>query len=242
MQAVGESTLRGTTVELPKRYLLVGMTGVVIIAVFLSCTFLLCSIIEGASWCIWWPHITPSDAVEIVRSSGFWGVGISIGFMVIHSFVPFPAEMVAIANGMAYGMFWGIVVTWVGAMLGAFLSFGLARKFGRGLIYRILSERRSRQLDDWVAKHGGGALFVSRLTPVIAFNLINYAAGLTGVSWWTFTWTTGLGILPMTVFMVAMGDQGTRLLWFLWIPIIGVAVLVWIVLHLLSRRRRIMRR
>ena len=46
-----------------------------------------------------------------------------------------------------------------------------------------------------------------RLIPVIAFNLINYAAGLARVRWWTFTWTTALGIVPLVFLMVAAGDQ-----------------------------------
>lgn len=44
-----------------------------------------------------------------------------------YTFLPFPAEFVAIANGMVHGAFWGTVITWAGAMLGAFLSFGLTR-------------------------------------------------------------------------------------------------------------------
>jgi uncharacterized membrane protein YdjX (TVP38/TMEM64 family) len=45
------------------------------------------------------------------------------------------------------------------------------------------------------------------LIPVIAFNLINYAAGLARVRWRTFTWTTAVGILPLAFLMVAAGDQ-----------------------------------
>ena len=51
---------------------------------------------------------------------------------------------------------------------------------------------------------------------MISFNLINYAAGLTAVSWWTFTWATGIGILPLTFLMVAIGDglwSGAGELW-----------------------------
>jgi uncharacterized membrane protein YdjX (TVP38/TMEM64 family) len=41
---------------------------------------------------------------------------------------------------------------------------------------------------------------------VIAFNLINYAAALTEISWWTFVWATGVGILPLTVLLAVAGD------------------------------------
>jgi len=41
-----------------------------------------------------------------------------IGLMVVHSFVPFPAEMLVIANGMLFGPVRGIIITWIGAMPG----------------------------------------------------------------------------------------------------------------------------
>src|SRR3546814_6092555 len=40
---------------------------------------------------------------DVILSWGHWGVLASIGLMVLHSFVPFPAEFVALANGMLYG-------------------------------------------------------------------------------------------------------------------------------------------
>jgi uncharacterized membrane protein YdjX (TVP38/TMEM64 family) len=146
-----------------------------------------------------------------VRSLGMWGHGAIVGLMVVHSFVPFPAEFVAAAAGICYGAVWGTVLTWTGAMIGAALSFGLTRRLGRPFAEAMLSERHRAKLDAWSADQGAAALLASRFIPVIAFNLINYAAGLTPVSWWTFLWTTGLGILPLTFLMVLMGNQMTEL-------------------------------
>jgi len=62
---------------------------------------------------------------------------------------------------------------------------------------------------------------------LISFNLINYGAGLTKISWWTFTWTTGIGILPITIIMVTIGNNFKMFPWWAWliviITIIGVA-------------------
>ena len=75
------------------------------------------------------------EAVEAeILSWGMWGVAAAILLMVLHSFVPFPAEVVAMANGMLYGPLWGTLITWVGAMLGAYLAFGLARWLGRPFV------------------------------------------------------------------------------------------------------------
>ncbi len=147
-------------------------------------------------------------AVEAqIEAAGIWGVALAILLMVVHSFVPFPAELVAIANGMLFGPVFGTLITWTGAMLGAYLAFGLARWLGRPFVRAVVSERHQAAIDRWAERQGGGALLFSRFLPVISFNLINYAAGLTAISWWTFTWATGLGILPLTCLMVVMGDR-----------------------------------
>jgi len=174
---------------------------------------------------------------EEILSWGMWGVAASILLMVLHSFVPFPAEIVAMANGMLYGPFWGTAITWAGAMLGAYLAFGLARWLGRPFVLAMVPERHHRAVDRFAARQGGGVLLLSRFLPVISFNLINYAAGLTAISWWTFSWATGIGILPPTFLMVAMGAglwSGDATLW-LWLAVAaGAGWLLWVVV----RRRR----
>lgn len=209
--------------------------------IFFFCTFLFGSGLEEVNEEFQWPLVSLSGAIEFIRHSGSLGILASIGIMVVHSFVPFPAELVAIANGMVYGSLWGTVITWVGAMLGALLAFGLARRFGRPFVGRVLRRKSAQRLDDWVARHGTGALFLSRFIPVISFNLINYAAGLLRVSWWTFAWTTGVGILPMTVLMAAMGEQIHNLAWPIWILILAGGLIFWFLIHILTRRFKFLR-
>ncbi len=64
-------------------------------------------------------EVSAAAVERLILSWGAWGVAASIVLMILHSFVPFPAEFVALANGMAYGALWGAVITWSGAMLGA---------------------------------------------------------------------------------------------------------------------------
>ena len=162
---------------------------------------------------------------ETIQGWGAWGVLGSMGLMILHSFVPFPAEFLAIANGMVYGSIWGTVVTWIGAMMGAFLAFGLARALGRPFVDIMVAKKNWYVLDEWAAARGGRLVLISRFIPVIAFNLINYAAGLTRISWWTFAWATGIGILPLTTLMVVMGDRIETLAWEVWL-LVGVGALV----------------
>lgn len=182
----------------------------------------------------WTGILTVQSVKAKIASLGVWGVFASIGLMVVHSFLPFPAEVVAIANGMFYGPVWGTLVTWTGAMLGALVAFGLTRLFGRPFVSLMISEHDWHRLDDWTSQHGARLIFVARLIPVIAFNLINYAAGLTRISWWTFVWSTGLGILPLTVIMVVMGDRIETMSWELWLALLVGGAVLWLLFRWLS--------
>ena len=191
----------------------------------------------------WWSNIvdlapTPKGIEAEIRSWGHWAVAASIGLMVAHSLVPFPAEFVTFANGMLFGPVWGVAITWTGAMLGAALAFALARWFGRPFVDALMNERHREAVDRWARRQGVGVLLVSRLMPLISFNVINYAAGLSPVSWWTFLWTTGLGILPITTLLVVTGDEVWNGQGHAWIYLVAVALAGALLWFLIARRRQ----
>ena len=175
------------------------------------------------------------DVEALIRSWGAWGVLGSIGLMVAHSFLPFPSEIIALANGMLYGPLWGAVITWVGAMLGAAAAFGVVRVLGQPVLLGLLPPSRRAQLSHWSREQGGLALLVARLIPIIAFNLINYAAALTQIKWWTFLWATGLGILPLTIILAVLGDNVLNMPAWGWALLLAAVVAAWL---LLPRWRR----
>ena len=166
---------------------------------------------------------------ETILSFGMWGVLASILLMMLHSLIPFPAELLAMANGMIYGPLWGTVITWTGAMCGAYLAFALARALGRPFVDQMVARKNWHSLDEWSSRRGAHLIFFARFVPVISFNLINYAAGLTKISWWSFTWATGLGILPLTTLMVVMGDRIETITVEMWL-LIGIGVIMlWLI-------------
>lgn len=183
-----------------------------------------CPVLTIPSICL---NLSADEAIKFIQSWGNWGIVGSIALMVLHTVLPFPAEIITLANGMVFGPFWGVIITWTGAMIGAFLGFGLSRMFGMPLIKTLLPKRRWEKLEEWSYKRSTVELLLSRLIPLISFNLINYAAGLTAVSWWTFAWTTALGILPMTVLMVLLGDRFMVIPSWFWLALLSVLVIAW---------------
>ena len=166
--------------------------------------------------------INKTTIIHFISDLGPWGPVTSIGLMVIHSFIPFPAEFLTVANGMVFGPIWGVLITWLGAMLGAFISFALTRFLGRPFLEKKISTHQLEIIDNWIRQQGVWSLLLARLVPLISFNLVNYGAGLTGVSWWTFFWTTGIGILPVTVIMVTMGNNIDIIPIWAWIIVLAI--------------------
>lgn len=190
--------------------------GVVVIAALLLWT-LASAIGFGPTWLA----LTPAQVDAFVESWGIWSAAGAIVLMVLHSFVPVPAEVIAVANGMMFGPWWGVVVTWTGAMLGAISAFAAARWLGRPFIRRLVAEERRSAVERWTTRPG--SLLLLRLVPVISFNLVNFAAGLAGAAWWDFLWTTALGILPLTVASVVLGSRIFEIAWWGWV-LVALAV------------------
>jgi uncharacterized membrane protein YdjX (TVP38/TMEM64 family) len=182
--------------------------------------------------------INKTTIINFIQSLGVWGPLGSIGLMVMHSFVPFPAEFLTIANGMVFGPFWGVVITWCGAMLGAYASFGLTRAYGRPFVARNVNAYQLEKLDRWIQHQGAMSLLLARFIPLISFNFINYGAGLTRISLWTFTWTTGIGILPIAIIMVTMGNNFNILPWWAWLIVLAVIIGITYGLSSLCRKNR----
>ena len=182
--------------------------------------------------------LTPDELAQQLRAIGAWAPVAVIVLMILHSFVPFPAEILAICAGAVFGTVMGSVLIWIGAMLGALAAFGLARKLGQRVILGWLAPAQAQRLNDWTQDRGALALLISRFIPVIAFNLINYAAGLTKVRVWTFVWTTGLGIVPFTVLLAYSGAQMKELSWPMLLIVSAVGVILVCGLHHWAKVRR----
>lgn len=142
---------------------------------------------------------------RILASTPVWLPLVIIGLMILHTLVPVPAEFLAVAAGMTLGPLWGFVTIWVGAMLGAYLGFLLARAFGQPVLRLLVKPSRLERSQRWLQQIDIPILIAVRLLPIISFNLINFALGLTTLSWWRFSWTTAVGIVPATILMVTFG-------------------------------------
>ncbi|MDP9479831.1 MAG: VTT domain-containing protein, partial [Actinomycetota bacterium] len=127
-------------------------------------------------------------------------------------------------------------LTWLGALLGGVISFWISRWLGRDF---VAGTERMQRLDRYVDQHGTITIFVLRLLPLVSFDVISYAAGLSSIPFWKFFLASALGMVPGTLAFVYLGGASSSTGFAL--ALIGLSVLA-IVAYLYQRRRLKLRR
>ncbi|MDW7657442.1 MAG: TVP38/TMEM64 family protein [Bacillota bacterium] len=152
------------------------------------------------------------EVVSLIRSWGIAAPVISVLLMLFQAVLfPIPSFLVTGANGAVFGLFWGTVISWVGAMLGAGLTFMLARWLGEAFVRRMVrQENLWAKVDQISDRYGFRVILISRLLPVVSFDFISYASGLSRIRLLLFLIATGIGMLPGTIAYVVLGNQITQ--------------------------------
>ena len=158
---------------------------------------------------------------SLVEGAGILAPAVYLALLVVQAVVaPLPAPAVAMAGGYTFGTLEGFLLTWSGALLGGVLSFGISRLFGRGF---VASNARMERLDRYVEQHGAILVFVLRLIPLVSFDAISYASGLSGMPFGKFLLATAFGMAPGTFVFVYLGGATPGM--GVWAALIGLAVL-----------------
>ena len=168
---------------------------------------------------------------------GAWAYFVAPLVMAVVSILPIPAEAPAMVNGMLFGALVGSAITWIGAMAGAWISYEIARTWGRSLALRMVRQESMQRLDDVAAHAGWWGLLALRFVPVVAFTALNWGAGLCDVPRWRFLWTTALGILPGVVLFTTSG-VGLGAIWRRSPPVAAATVAGVVLLAYFWQRRR----
>lgn len=118
-----------------------------------------------------------------------------------------PGSIITLAGGALFGPLWGTLWNLSGATLGAALAFLVARYLGADWVARRTGARLQR-LNDGVASEGWRFIAMVRLVPLLPFNLLNYALGLTRIPFVTYVLATWLFMLPGAFVYTWLGHAG----------------------------------
>ncbi|MCW9014390.1 MAG: VTT domain-containing protein [Gammaproteobacteria bacterium] len=118
-----------------------------------------------------------------------------------------PGSVLTLLGGALFGPWWGTFYNLTGATIGAMLSFLVARYLASDWVAQKTGGRM-KQLINGVENEGWRFVAFTRLVPLFPFNLLNYALGLTRISFTQYSITTYICMLPGAIAYTYLGYIG----------------------------------
>jgi len=123
-----------------------------------------------------------------------------------------PCAILTLAAGFLFGVPLGVALTSLGSVLGAAAACAIGRFVARDwILRRTAAWPRFRALDAATHHDGFVIVLLARLSPLIPYNLLNYALSVTSVRFRDYVSATWLGMLPITVLYVYVGSLANSL-------------------------------
>lgn len=145
-------------------------------------------------------------ALDWIEGLGFIGYAVFLLTYALFTVLFLPGFILTVGAGAVFGILGGFIVVSLGSTVGACGAFLLGRFFARDMIEaKVTDDARFAAIDRAVGVKGWKIVFLTRLSPVFPFNLINYAYGLTKVPFWHYALASWIGMMPGTLLYVYIG-------------------------------------
>jgi len=185
----------------------------------------------------WWQPIydfasDPAQVRSWIEGLGAWGpIAIVFLEMIQALLAPIPGQAIEAVGGYLYGPWLGTLYSLIGMAIGSFITFSLARRFGRPLVVKLIGQQSVARLDDLVRRGGAPFFFLIWLLPFAPDDLACVAAGLTPMPVAQFMVLMLLGRAPGVFVSVYVGANAAQIapVWWavLFGAIAGAALVLW---------------
>lgn len=172
---------------------------------------------------------------KFAEALGWWGpvvYALLIAIAVVVSQIP--GVPLTIAAGALWGPFPALLYSVLGGFIGAMIAYFLGRTLGRSIM-KVLVGKVMVFNKDRGEVFIGLMIFVSRILPLFPFDIISYAAGVSGLRVGLYATVTFLGMIPSTLLLTYLGSAFTVSLP-LALGISAAATVVLVVVPLMIRR------
>ncbi len=165
--------------------------------------------------------------IEAVNSWGPFAPILYILLQVLQTVAaPIPGQIVGGIGGFIFGP-WGILWTTIGTLIGCWIVFKIARRFGRPLLEKLFKKSAIEKFDFIInAKSASLILFAIFLLPGFPDDIVCYIAGLTNLSIKRLMAIVALGRFPVIVLTNYIGAEvGTNFVMVVLVALLAVVIL-----------------
>lgn len=164
-----------------------------------------CCSIAVLTWWVSEQHLL-SHALLRVEQMENWEAFALFGLYIPAAVLFVPVFIISLAAGYLLNFKMALVVISLGSTTGALAAFTLARTVGRAFLEeKIARHPKFRAIDQAVSGQGFKIVALSRIAPILSYNLLNYMFAISRVSFKEYFWGTWIGMLPATLLLALLG-------------------------------------
>ncbi len=147
------------------------------------------------------------DLLVWIDGLGVLGYVIFILAYILATVLLLPGFILTVGGGFVFGALKGSILASVASTLGATAAMLVGRYLARDWVgHKIAGNTSFLAIDKAIAREGWKIVGLIRLSPLIPFNLLNYALGLTRVKVQHYLLASWIGMMPGTVVYVYLGS------------------------------------
>lgn len=148
-----------------------------------------------------------------LSSLGLFSYPTFIIIYLLATLVGLPAIFLFLAAGSLFGFIPGLVLVSFADTLSVAVCYQLGRTVARKKVSEWISQRPQwSEFDRAVTKKGWKIVFLTRLSPIVPSNVLNYGFSLTQINFWQYLFVSWLAMLPVIALYVYLASVGTNLL------------------------------
>ena len=147
--------------------------------------------------------------VDILRSYGLWAIVISMVIDIVINVLGFlPSIFISTANGVLFGLWPGVIISWLAECIGVILSFLLMRNFLRQSAERLIANSKYLQkLDEFSGANGFKMMLVARSLPYFPSGIITALGAVSSIPLREYVLATLIGKFPAVALEVVIGHD-----------------------------------
>lgn len=152
-------------------------------------------------------HLEIQKLLKYLESIGPIAMIVYLGMYVIKPFfIVIPANMLALGGGIVFGPVKGFLLSMIGFWISGTIAFYISRFLGKDFVESIIGKKLMK-LDNNMEKNGFKILFLLRLPPVLPYDPLSYACGLTKIKYIDFIIASLIGVVPETICYSIIGRE-----------------------------------
>jgi len=142
-----------------------------------------------------------------------------------------PSPLFSIAGGYLFGSFYGTLYSLIGILLGSFIVFLIAKKFGRVFVEKLVDKRELHHFDMFFKKKGILVFIFADYMSIFPRDTVSLCAGLTKIKKSQFIIISLIGYIPSLIILNYFGSQLSRNIFDYRILLVGVIIIASLILY-----------